>query len=321
MNLQLASPLALLLLLAVPALLYWEWRGRRQRPALSLSSLAGVAKMPSTWRLRLRWLPSALRVVALVLLVVALARPQSGRADALLPQEGIDIVLALDTSTSMRSPVGEREPGLAIAQRVLRDFIAERERDRLALVVFRQRSLVLSPLTSDYEAFQTLVDGTDDIDLPDGTSIGVAATDAVDLLQDSKARSRIVILLSDGENNQPEIEPEIAARVAQTLGVRLYTVGIAGRDLERPNQTASEATVNEAVLRSMADVSGGRFFRADDSDTLAQVYDTIDELERSRIGPERFAEFDELAPYFLGAVLAVLAAEVLLATFVLRRLP
>ena len=321
MNVQLASPLALLLLVAVPVLLLWELRGRRRRPALSLSSLASVAAMPATWRLRLRWLPSALRVLALVLLVVALARPQSGRADALLPQEGIDIVVALDTSTSMRSPVGDREPGLVIAQRVLRDFVAERERDRLALVIFRQRSLVLSPLTSDYEAFQTLVDETGAIDLPDGTSIGLAVTDAVELLRESKARSRIIILLSDGENNQPEVEPLTAAQVAQALGVRLYTVGIAGRDLERPNQAASEATVNEPLLRSMADVADGRFFRADDPDTLAQVYDTIDELERSRVGPERFAEFDELAPWFLGAALAALLAEVLLASFVLRRLP
>ncbi len=321
MNVQLASPLALVLLAVVPLLLLRELRGRRQRPALRLSSLADVYATPSTWRLRLRWLPVVLHVAALLLLVVALARPQSGRADALLPQEGIDIVLALDTSISMRTPVGDREPGLVIAQGVLGEFVAGRERDRLALVIFRQRSLVLSPLTSDYAAFQSLVDDAGAIALPDGTSIGLAVTDAVELLRDSKARSRIVILLSDGQHNQPEIEPLTAARVAQTMGVRLYTVGIAGRDLERPTQDASEATVDEAVLRSMADAANGRFFRADDPETLARVYDTIDELERSRVGPQRFAEFDELAPYFLGAALALLVAEVLLSAFVLRRLP
>ena len=321
MNVQFASPLALLLLLAVPALLAWQLRDARRRPALRLSSLASARATPTTWRLRLRWAPTALRVAALVLLVIALARPQSGQADALVPQEGIDIVLVLDTSSSMRTQVGDREPGLAIAQRVLRGFVAGRERDRLALVAFRERSLVLSPLTSDYSAFQTLLDQVGTIELPDGTAIGLAVTDAINLLRDSKAQSRTIILLTDGENNRQEVRPLAAARIAETLGVRLYTIGIAGLDLDTSRGLGTETTVNETALRSMAEVTDGRFFLAQDSDTLAQIYGTIDELERSRVGPERFAAFDELAPYLLAGALALIAAEVLLATFVLRRLP
>ena len=320
MNVQFASPLALFLLLGVPLLLVWELQFARRRPALRLSSVgAGMASV--TWRVRARWLPVVLRAAALVLLVIALARPQSGQADALVPQEGIDIVLALDTSSSMRTPVGEREPALAVAQRVLREFVAGRDRDRLALVIFRQRSLVLSPLTSDYSAFQTLLDETGAIELPDGTAIGLAVTDAVNLLRDSKARSRIVILLTDGENNQPEVQPLTGARVAEALGVRLYSIAVVRRDAQTLPGQRTQAALNEASLRTMAEVTDGRFFRADDPDTLAQVYDTIDELERSRVGPERFAAFDELALYFLAGALALLAAEVLLTTLVLRRLP
>ena len=321
MNVQFASPLALLLLLAVPLLLAWELRSARRRPALRLSSLTSARATPVTWRLRLRWAPTALRMAALLLLVAGLARPQSGQADALVPQEGIDIVLVLDTSSSMRTAVGDRESGLAIARGVLRDFVAGRERDRLALVTFRERSLVLSPLTTDYSAFQTLLDQIDAIDLPDGTAIGLAVSDAVNLLRDSKAQSRIVILVSDGENNETDVQPLAAARVAEALGVRLYTIGIAGVDLDVPSAVPTRFTVNEAALRIMAEATEGRFFRADDPDTLAQVYDTIDELERSRVGPERFAAFDELAGYVLAGALALLAIEVLLTTLVLRRLP
>ena len=318
MNVQFASPLAFLLLLAVPSLLLWELRGPR-RPSLRLSSLAAAGALPATWRVRLRGLPAALRLAALVLLVFALARPQSGRADALLPREGIDIVLALDTSSSMGTAALGAEPRLAIAQRVLREFVAGREHDRVGLVAFRSRSLVLSPLTLDYDAFGTLVEQADEVNLPDGTAIGLALADALHLLRDSTARSRIVILLTDGENNRPEVEPLTAARIAQALGVRVYTIGVTGGAVP-PGQDLP-LDVNETALEAIADVTDARYFRATSPDTLAQVYDTIDALERSRVGEERFAAFDELAVYFLAGALALLMAEVLLSTLVLRKLP
>ena len=315
MSLQFQSPLALLLLLAVPVLLLWQLQGGAPRPALSMSSLAGVGGLPTTWRLRLRWAPTVLRIAALLLLIVALARPQSGRADALLPREGIDIVLVLDTSSSMRSRVGGQESRLAIAQRVLRDFVSGREGDRLGLVAFRSRSFVLSPLTLDYGTFQALVDEADAVALPDGTAIGLAMTDALNLLRDSTARSRIIVLLTDGENNRPEVQPLTAARIAEALGIRVYIIGVTEAEQDR------RLDVNEAALRTMAELTDGRYFRATGPDALAQVYDTIDSLERSRVGRERFAAFDELAPYVLAGALVLLAAEVLLATFVLRRIP
>jgi Ca-activated chloride channel family protein len=316
MNVQFDWPLVLLLLAAVPFLALWQLRGRPSRPVLRLSSLAGARAAP-TWRVRLRWLPAVLRLAVVALLIVAVARPQSGRAETVLPQEGIDIVLVLDTSTSMRQPVVDGDSRLEIAQRVLQAFVAERETDRLGLVAFRSRSFVLSPLTVDYSAFQSLVDSADDVDLPNGTAIGLALTDAINLLRESKAESRTVILLSDGENNRPEVEPEEAARIAQALGIRIYTIGVTD---EVGDSAFAPFQLDETTLRTIADLTDGRYFSAS-PETLGEVYDAIDSLERSRVGPERFASVDELAPYVLGLGLALLAFEVLLTTFAMRRMP
>ena len=317
MNLQFDWPAALLLLIGIPLLALWQLRGRQARPVFRMSSLAGARAAVPTWRVRLRWLPAALRLAAVALIIVAVARPQSGQADTLLPQEGIDIVLVLDTSTSMRQPVVDGDSRLEIAQRVLRSFVAERETDRLGLVVFRSRSFVLSPLTVDYSAFQSLVDSADDLDLPNGTAIGLALADAINLLRDSKAESRTIILLSDGENNRPEVAPDEAARIAQALGIRIYTIGVTEAADESP---FTPFRVNETALRTIADLTDGRYFSAA-PETLGDVYDAIDSLERSRLGPERFATVEELAPYALGLALALLAFEVLLATFAIRRMP
>jgi Ca-activated chloride channel family protein len=202
---------------------------------------------------------------------------------------------------------------------VLRDFAATRERDRLGLVAFRARSYVLSPLTLDYGAFQELIDRADELDLRDGTGLGLAVADALNLLRESDARSRVVIVATDGENNQPEVGPLGAARIAEALGVRVYTIGIFSKQAEPPPGVPAGA--GEPALRAMAERTDGRYFRAGDPATLARVYDAIDGLERSRVGDERYTAFDELAPYFLAGALAALAAQVLLTTFVLRRLP
>jgi Ca-activated chloride channel family protein len=284
-----------------------------------MSSLGSVDAGSRSWRVRLRWLPGALRLAAIALLIVAVARPQRGEAENLVPQEGIDIVLVLDTSTSMQQPVLGGQSRLEIAQDVLRDFIAERETDRLGLVAFRSRSFVMSPLTVDYSAFQDLVADAGELDIPNGTAIGLALTDAIGLLRESSAESRTIIMLSDGENNRPEVEPEEAARIAQALGVRIYTIGVFG-DTGAPAGEFVPFSVNEASLRTIADLTDAEYFAAD-PESLDDVYETIDELERSRLGPERFASVDEMAPYAVGAALALIALEVLLVTMVLRRMP
>ena len=321
MNLEFQSPYLLLLLLAVPALLLWEAR-RQGRGSVPFSSVEAARAAPSTWRLRCRWLPRAARALAIALLVLGLARPRSGQADALIPAEGIDMAVALDASSSMSITVGDEESRLAVAQRVLSDFIQGRENDRLALLAFRAETFLLSPLTLDYRALQEMADRAGEVDLPDGTAIGLAVADSLNLLRESTARSRVLILLTDGQNNRHEVEPLAAARIADALGVRLYAIGvIEERTVQPGSASARQVSVDEETLKQMAEVTGGRYFQATSPQALADVYRQIDRLERSRVGQERFAAFEELAPYFVIPALALLVLEVGLTATVFRRLP
>ena len=327
MSLHFETPYFLLLLPLLPALAWWQLR-RRPTGALTVASVRLVSDLRPTWRVRHRWLLPALRLIALGLIVVALARPQTGRAGAEVPAEGIDIVLALDVSSSMTESALGGGTRMETAKQVLSDFIAGRENDRLGLVAFRSRSLALSPLTLDYQALQRLVGRADDSPLPDGTAIGLAVADSLNLLRESRARSRIVILLTDGENNRLEVEPLSSARIAGALKMRVYTIGVVDPALEAIGGTSPAGPpsprrldVNEATLRRMAEVSGGRYYAADSPDTLARIYDEIGDLEKSRVGRRRFSAFDERAALLLVPALALLGLEVLLAGTVFRRVP
>jgi Ca-activated chloride channel family protein len=324
-SLHFENPYFLLLLLLLPPLA-WRQFGRRSTGALTLASLRLVSGLRPTWRVRYRWGLPVLRFLALTLLVLALARPQTARAGAVIPAEGIDVVLALDVSGSMTESTLGGETRMEVAKKVLSDFIAGRENDRLGLVVFRSQSLALSPLTLDYRALQGLVDGADAAPIPDGTAIGLAVADSLNLLRESHARSRIVILLTDGENNRFEVEPLAAARIAGALKMRVYTIGVVDSPSSGPAEEGSAGpprrlNLNEEALRRMAEVSGGRYYQADSPDTLAGIYDEIGKLEKSRVGRERFSAFDERAALFLLPGLALLGLEVLLASMVFRRVP
>ena len=320
MSLHFESPYFLLLLALLPVLARWQLRRRRPAGALTMASLRLVSDLRPTWRVRHRWVLSALRLLALALLVLALARPQAGQAGSTVPAEGIDIVLALDVSGSMTEATLGEKTRLDVAKDVLGNFIGGRVNDRLGLLTFRSQSLALSPLTLDYKALEELVDRADDSPMPDGTAIGLAVADSLNLLRDSRARSRVVILLTDGENNRLEVEPLAAARIAGTLKIRVYTIGVV--DAPRKGTTPRpDLNVNEEALRQMAEVSGGRYYRADGPDTLAQIYEEIGNLEKSRVGQERFSAFDERSALFVLPALALLGLEVLLASTVLRKVP
>lgn len=299
------DPYLLALLALIPLLLFLLRRFPRESSAAAYSNLGLLAGYQTTWRLRYRWLPTAVRALAMALLVVALARPQVGRAETELPGEGIDIALVLDTSGSMAVSFGGDETRLAVAQRVLREFVQGRSEDRIGLVIFREASMVLSPLTLDYPALQRLLEEVPRINLPDGTAIGVGLADGVNLLRDSRARSRVVILLTDGENNAGNIEPLAAARIAETLGIRVYAIGI----IDPRSRRAGRTEVDERALQEMAQLTGGRYFPAENPDALRGVYEGIDRLEKSRVGRPQYAAFDELAGYFLVAALLLLALE------------
>jgi Ca-activated chloride channel family protein len=328
-SLHFETPYFLLLLLLLPPLAWWQFWRRQPSGGFTLASLGLVSDLRPTWRVRYRWLLPGLRLIALVLLVLALARPQAGRAGAVIPAEGIDIVLALDVSGSMTESTLGETTRLDTAKQVLSNFIAGRENDRLGLVIFRSQSLALSPLTLDYHALQELVDRADSSPIPDGTAIGLAVADSLNLLRESRARSRIVILLTDGENNRFEVEPLAAARIAQTLKMRVYTISVVdapppGAGEENPAEVPTPPTrlnVNEEALRQMAEITGGRYYRADSPDTLAQIYDEIGKLEKSRVGGERFSAFDERSALFLAPALILLSLEVLLTSTVFRKVP
>jgi Ca-activated chloride channel homolog len=295
----------LLLLLALPLALLLKWRTGDQATPGRFSNLGLLGGIRPTWRIRYRWLPALIRAGALALLVIALARPQVGQADTVLPGQGIDIALVLDLSSSMSSASLSTGSRQEVAQRVLTDFIKGREEDRIGLVIFRDQALVLSPLTLDYEALVKLLDQADRVPLQDGTAIGVGLASAVDLLRDSRARSRVAILLTDGEQTGGGIEPLAAARIANALGIRVYTVGV----IAPGSRGAGKLNVNETALREMAKVTGGQYFPAESEQALEAIYASIEHLEKSRVGRPQYGAYNELAVYFLLGALALLALE------------
>jgi Ca-activated chloride channel family protein len=308
------DPSLLLLLAVIPLLLLFKWRTGEQATPGRYSNLGLLGGFRPTWRIRYRWLPALLRAGALALLVVALARPQVGQADTELPTQGIDIVPVLDLSSSMTTLLG-RDTRQEIAQRVLTEFIEGREDDRIGLVIFREEALVLSPLTLDYAALTQLLEQAPQVNLPDGTAIGVGLASAIDLLRESRARSRVVILLTDGENTTGTVEPLAAARIAEALGVRVYTIGV----IAPGARGGADLNVDEEALQKMAELTGGQYYPAESEEALTAIYASIDQLEKSRIGRPQFASYDELAVYFLAGALALLALELTLRGTVWRQ--
>ena len=316
-----ATP-ALLLLLPLAALpLLWRWLRRRRQPALAVPELDVIreaARNAATWRLRLRALPELLRAAAVVMVVVALARPQEGLALTLLPEEGIDIVVVLDVSSSMRQRTPDGETRLQAARAVVRDFVSGLQGDRVGLVIFQSRALALSPLTLDHKALNRTVSDVSSGLIPDGTAIGLGLAEALNLLRDSPAQSRVVVLLTDGQNNSGEVDPLDAAQIARTLDVRVYTIGFVGAG-GPPTRFGQD--LDELSLRRIAEVTDASYYNAATGAQLAQVYESIGELERSRIGERRFTTFREFAPWFAGAALTLLAFEAALRATALRRYP
>jgi Ca-activated chloride channel homolog len=314
-DLRLHDPYLLLLLLLIPLLFAWErWRAWHA-PTVTYTNVA-LLRGPSGFRTRLRWLPSLLRGIALVLLGIAIARPQAGEAEAIAPTEGIDIALAIDVSASMSLEDFGGSSRLEGAQQVASEFVAARDTDRVALVAFRRQSEVLSPLTIDYNAIQELIARSDEVLVEDGTGIGIAIAESANLLRDSRAASRIIILVTDGENNEPSLPPADAARIAEALNIRLYIIGILAQV-----QSAIVEPVNAEALTAIAEPTGGRYYSARDPQALANVYDEIATLEKSRIDDTRFTRYDELAWLLIVPALGLLGVELALRSTLLRRLP
>jgi len=310
---EFAEPLALALaVLAVPV----AFLARRKRRGYDVPSTGAIATVRPSWRLRAARALPGLRVLAVILLAIAIAGPRRGDAETVVPGEGIDIALAIDISSSMDEQFTASQSRLEATRDVIREFIKSRQDDRVGIVVFQEEALAISPPSLDYDALDKIVADLESGLLEDGTGIGVGLGSALNMLQDSTAASRVVILLTDGEHNADSISPEAAADLAVSLKIRVYTIGVVTRIDPGLNEG-----IDEELLRAIADRTGATYFEADSPESLQEVYDEISSLERSRIGREAFESYIQWAPWFAAAAAVLVGLELLLRGTVLRRTP
>mgnify|MGYP004510785903 CR=1 FL=1 len=322
-------PWLFLLLLVIPAYIAWYvWRRRTSHATMQVSTLETLDGVRPTWRVRLRFLPLALRLLAVALVVVVLARPQSTSSYSDSNAEGIDIVLSMDISGSMKA-VDFKPNRLEAAKNVAAKFIAGRPNDNIGLVVFAGESFTQCPLTTDHAVLINLLSDIRTGMLEDGTAIGMGLATAVSRIKESKAKSKVIILLTDGMNNYGAISPEKAAELAQTFGVRVYTIGVGSQGVAQvPVQTAfgvkmqdMEVKIDEALLQGIADKTGGKYFRATNNKSLESIYEEIDKMEKTIMEVRHYTQrTDEYLPFALSA-LVLLLIEVLLRNTLLRTIP
>lgn len=321
-DLRFQSPWLLLLLLAVPvlaALPYW-WRRHLAPAGMRYSDTRLVSGNSRSLRLRMMPFISALRFLALALVLVSAARPQASDSRQVIRGEGVDIAVALDISGSMGQT--DFAPNrLGAAKQTVADFIEEREFDRIGLVVFAQDAFIQSPPTLDHDLLLQLLSDVhlaDQLGIEDGTAMGSGMATAVNMLKDSTAESRLVTLITDGVNNSGQLDPVTVATAAEVLDIRLYTIGVGGSD---PTGAQYESPLDEATLRQIADITGAKFYVAADTQGLRDIYAEIDALEKSEVEVSVFTRYDELLAWFLVPALTILLIEFVLSLTVFRRLP
>ena len=325
----------LLLLLAIPMIWVYIARERKSQAAVRFSDLSLIKKLPTSALVRFRHIVFALRIAGLALLTVALARPQLGRSDSEVTTEGVDIMLILDVSESMRALDFKPDNRLAVAKQTIQEFIKKRESDRLGLVVFAARAFTKCPLTLDHNVLNSLLSEVTFTDFSYQTAIGTALATAANRLKSSPAKSKVLILATDGANNAGEIPPLTAATAAKELGMKIYTIGIGKKGkVPMPVQMQNpftgkivrqvqmvESDLDEQTLVNIADATGGKYFRATDGEKLKAIYDQIDKMERTVIHTKVYASFDEKFYPWLWAGFLLLLVEYLLQHTWFRRIP
>ena len=326
-----ASPHYLwLLTLLAPMIAYYVWRTMQGGAAIQISTVEGVARAPKSVRYYLRHLPFALRAAAFGLLVVALARPQQIEQNVRTSSEGIDIMLAIDVSASMLARDFEPDR-ITAAKEVAGSFISDRYGDRIGLVAFAAEAFTQSPLTTDQSTLQTLLAQIRSGLIDDsGTAIGNGLATAINRLRESDAKSKVVILLTDGGNNRGEITPITAAEIAKAQNIRVYTIGV-GTEGMAPYPAVDmfgnitfvkqKVEIDEKTLTAMAEMTGGRYFRATDNAKLKAIYDEINQLEKSKVEVTEHLSYHEQFLAWVLAALGLLLTEFLLANLVLKRIP
>ena len=321
----------LLWLLAIPVLMvlhyiYLEKAGRH--PHMRVSVAVPWKKSGPTLMNLLRHVPFLLRILALVMIVLVIARPRSSEEFSKVDTEGIDIVLAMDVSTSMlaRDFTPDR---VSASKDIAIEFISQRPSDRMGIVVFAGESFTQCPLTTDRATLINLMKEVETGLIEDGTAIGNGLATAVARMKDSDAKSRVVILLTDGVNNSGEVSPKMAAEIAKTYGIRVYTIGV-GKEGMAPYPVMTpwgvqvqnmKVEIDEALLKEIAESTGGRYFRATDNTKLAEIYSEINKMEKAKTSVDTFPVYDELFGTYVFWALLALMLELLLNWFVIRRLP
>lgn len=328
-----AQPAFLLAVLLIGPLVYAGLRGRSQG-RVRFSDVGLVRAVQGGRHASFRAIPLVLRSAAIFLLVLALARPQGGNTQRETTSEGVDILLAADTSGSMRAVdlfIGEkRAPRLDVAKKVIREFVGGRQTDRIGLVVFGDEAFIQCPTTVDYGVLLATLDAVK-IGMAGGsTAIGTALGTAVDSLKELPGDSKVVILLTDGKNETGLLDPLQAARAAATYGIKVYTIGI-GTKGKAPVPVQGllggiqyryvPVDIDEVTLEAIADATGGRYYRADSTETLQKVFAIIDELERVEVQVKEFTDYDELYLAALAPALLLLLLDLVLRATWLRTLP
>lgn len=317
-----------LLLLIIPLIVWYVLRLSKTQASFKLASTSAFGGMKSDLRVYMRHLPFALRMISIALIIVVIARPQSVNSWEETETQGIDIVMALDVSGSMLAQ--DLQPDrLQAAKKVAAEFITDRPNDNIGLVIFAGESFTQCPLTTDHKVLLNLLNEIEFGMIEDGTAIGLGLATSVNRLKDSDSESRVVILLTDGTNNSGQIAPLTAADLARSYGIRVYTVGVGTKGMApTPVNTPygirmqnMQVDIDEKTLTEIAAMTGGQYFRAQDTEGLRQVYDEIDEMEKYLISVQNVTRRKELFLPFALAALGLIVLELLLRRTWLRSVP
>lgn len=324
-----ANPFYLLLLVLIPFIAWWKFF-REKRATMKFSSLENIKNLGMPSSLKMYRVLLILQLCALGLFIVGFARPQRGRTFEEIITKGIDIVIALDISSSMKAMDFKPHDRIYVAKEAAANFIKGRKNDRIGLVVFARNSFTQSPLTLDYDIVLKLLKEIEIGAIDDGTAIGMGLATAINNLKDSKAKSRIIVLLTDGRNNAGKIDPMTAAKLAVPLGIKVYTIGAGkpGATLY-PVDTGSGTryvTVkgeepDEELLKDISNTTGASYFRARTPDALDRIFKTIDKMEKIEFKTRKYTKYNELFGYFVLVAFAMLALQIILSNTRFRRLP
>lgn len=316
----------LLFLIYIPLIGWYIWKWRNSSPSMGISSISAFKGVKSSWKVWLMHFCFILQLVAIGGLIVALARPQTHDSQRTSRVQGTDIVIAMDISSSMLA-TDLKPTRFAAAKDVAQKFVNQRTEDNIGLVVFSGESLSLMPLTNDKPALVNAISTVKMDMLNDGTAIGDGLSSAINRLTSGKAKSKSIILLTDGTNNAGDVAPSTAAQIAKQKGIKIYTIGVGTNgtiQITDPygfSTTTMETKIDDAALKSIADITNGKYFRATDSRMLRDIFNEIDSLEKTELDVSKFTQTEEnFMPWIALSLLAVVL-QLLIRYTILRRIP